>query len=120
MKHPPQEPDVVPGGRILGIGIGVAVATIAGALIAYALGSCRARELEAEWPGPAMVPPAGDVNSIRTRPFDVEAQGLRDHASDEAWLRSYGWIDRAHGVAHIPLDTAARVYLERHTPGGRP
>ncbi len=30
----------------------------------------------------------------------------------EAWLSSYGWVDRAHGVVHIPVDRAMDLVLK--------
>jgi hypothetical protein len=121
VKHPPQEPDLVPGPAIAGIGAGVVMAVIAGVLVAHFLGSCRARQLGTAWLPPAQLPELpSDVNAMETRPFTVEAQGLGDHARDEAWLRSYGWVDRAAGIAHLPIDTAAGLYLERRAQRGRP
>jgi hypothetical protein len=31
----------------------------------------------------------------------------------EQWLHSYGWVDRGHGVAHIPVEQAMRMLAEK-------
>jgi hypothetical protein len=36
--------------------------------------------------------------------------------SEEAKLKTYGWLDRKAGVAHIPIDRAMQVLLERGLP----
>jgi hypothetical protein len=35
-------------------------------------------------------------------------------------LREYGWVDRAQGVVHIPIERAKRLYLERKAGATRP
>ena len=40
---------------------------------------------------------------------ELEAQ----HAAERARLTSYGWVDREHGIAHVPIDVAISVLLER-------
>jgi hypothetical protein len=37
-------------------------------------------------------------------------------ATDEATLESYGWVDKAAGRVHIPIDEAIRLTLERGLP----
>jgi hypothetical protein len=121
MKHPPQEPDLVRGRAIAGIGAGVVLAVIAGVLVADLLGSCRAHQLGGAWgPPPRREEPPGDLNAMEARPFTAEAQGLDDHARAAARLRSYGWIDPARRIVHIPIDAAAGVYLDRRARRGQP
>jgi len=119
MKHPPQEPDVLPGRAIAGVGVGVVLATAVGVLIAMGIGRCRSRQLGHEWvpvPGP---PITGDVNAIETRPFSVEAQGLDEHQREDNRLHGYGWIDRAHQIVHVPIDVAIDLYLSTQQGSGR-
>jgi hypothetical protein len=35
-------------------------------------------------------------------------------------LREYGWVDRAQGLVHIPIERAKRLYLERKAGATRP
>jgi hypothetical protein len=37
-------------------------------------------------------------------------------AAEDADLHSYGWVDRASGIARIPIDRAMQVLLERGLP----
>jgi len=119
MNHPPQEPDVLPGRGLTGVGAGVVLAIVIGVLIASGIGRCRSRQLGHEWvpmPGP---PITGDINAIETRPFSVEAQGLDAHQREATWLRSYGWVDRAHQVVHVPVDVAIDLYLSTQQGSGK-
>ena len=38
-----------------------------------------------------------------------EADLAELRAADEAWLDGYGWVDRPHGVAHIPVRRAIEL-----------
>jgi hypothetical protein len=42
-------------------------------------------------------------------------------AAEDATLKSYGWVDRATGVARIPIDRAMQLLAERGLPaaGGK-
>lgn len=110
MKHPAQENDVVPGRKIGLVGIGIIVATVVCALVAWGLGrnalSAGARVLGVP-PNPA---------AIENAPYIVEAQGLALTKRSEAYLASYGWVDRDRGIVHIPIDVAMQLYLARHAP----
>jgi hypothetical protein len=122
VKHPPQEPDVLPGRAITGVGLGVVLATALGVVSVVAIGRCRSRELgELGEHWVPMVRPqitGADINAIETAPFSVEAQGLDEHRREDARLRAYGWIDRAHHIVHVPIDVAIELYVQQHG-GGR-
>ena len=119
MKHPPQEPDVLPGRTVTGVGVGVVLATVAGVLIATGIGRCRSRQLGHAWV-PVPVPQiTGDINAVETRPFSVEAQGLAAHQREETRLHSYGWSDRAHQLVHVPIDVAIDLYLSTQRGAGK-
>lgn len=44
----------------------------------------------------------------------VDMEKLR--ATEEAALHSYGWVDREHGVVHIPIDRAMELLVESGLP----
>jgi hypothetical protein len=58
------------------------------------------------------VPPLSTIESqaFPAPPVQLQPQPLGDiaalHQREDAILGSYGWIDKAHGVAHIPIDQA--------------
>jgi len=41
--------------------------------------------------------------------------GLVQIESEKLALRRYGWVDRAHGVARIPIDRAITLYVARQS-----
>lgn len=42
---------------------------------------------------------------------EADMQDLRRQTTER--LTSYGWVDRARGIAHIPIEDAMRLYLDR-------
>jgi hypothetical protein len=69
----------------------------------------RPRALQMPWntelmPQPRLqIDPAGDLMQLR--------------ASKDRQLGSTGWIDRAHGIAHIPIDRAMAIEAAGGGPG---
>lgn len=47
--------------------------------------------------------PATDLNDFR--------------AEEKARLNSYGWVDRAHGIVHIPIAEAMKQIEQKGAPG---
>jgi hypothetical protein len=107
-----QEPDVVPVGRILRIGLWGVLVTV----VAIWLSAVFLRQDEAAVPAPAPHTTrldgsdknAGilllDMFYARGDQPDGPAQQLK--AAKEAELRSYGWIDEKSRIIHIPIDRA--------------
>ncbi len=46
-------------------------------------------------------------------PRDLREYFMREHAL----LSSYGWVDRAHGIARVPIDVAMQRALREGLPG---
>jgi hypothetical protein len=47
----------------------------------------------------------------------LPAQDLREiRAAEEALLHRYGWVDRAAGVVHVPIQHAMELLLQRGLP----
>jgi len=60
--------------------------------------------------GVAQTPPAPN---LQTQPFkDV----LQLKTEQRAQLHSYGWVDKANGVVHIPIERAMALTLQRGLP----
>ncbi len=104
-----QEEDDVPGPRLAWIGVlVVVVSVVAVVLAALLLGKDQARL----GGGPAgrvrtegsVAPPT--IGIIEQTLIEHEARGVDQRSGEERRLHEYGWVDRPHGVAHIPIDRA--------------
>ena len=124
MKHPAQEPNLIPSSLAVASILGVIVAILIGCVVAHAIATWRTAQLSSNPRAPAerlqgvppeVVPP--DVNAIETLPFSVEAQGLASHEVAEAWLSGYGWVDRGRRIIRIPIEVAFDAYLARLASG---
>ena len=101
-----QEPDRVPRGpiRTAAVVIAAAIAASVGAvLLLWNPGAFRELTRRHEPP-----PPPARIDVIPYQ-LPTEAELLR-RAADER-LRSYGWVDRATSIVHVPLAVAIDLYL---------
>jgi hypothetical protein len=126
------EEDRVPTGSILFVGIA--------SLVLFFLASAGAvsylRVRQGERP-PLPIPPEvgrSKIGMVEQQLFEVAVRGERDRAVRLERLRSYGWVDRGAGVAHVPIDRAMELVVrgvrpapgptpaqeERRIPGGQP
>jgi hypothetical protein len=108
-----QEPDSVPTRRIALIGV-VGLLVFAGA----ALWSSRVQlgltgTLRSTTAGRAEHAGEREVGIVYQRPF--ESEGIADVKNVEARkrLESAGWIDREHGVVHVPIEQAMEIIARR-------
>jgi len=128
MKHPLQEPDLVPSNLAVGAILAVIAAIAIGCLGADAIATWRTAEQHGSPHAPAerlrgvppdVVPP--EVNAMETLPFSVQAQGLESHRVAEAWLSSYGRVDRGRRILRVPVEVAFDVFLSpRQSPRQSP
>jgi hypothetical protein len=107
MQHEPNAVDVrricVAAGMLIGV---IALCVAASVLLAHAYahdyGRAPARAAQA-LPATRGVPlqavPAADLARLR--------------ADKEALLEGYAWVDRPHGIAHIPVEDAMRIIAQR-------
>jgi hypothetical protein len=110
-----QEADVLPARRIVVTLVAVVIAIALGAAIAWGIEVWRSDELGRLPPG--LAHPPAEVDGVELEPFSVRAQGLDDSAAAERRLSTYGWTDRAGRVAHIPIERAMDLYLQRRAQG---
>jgi hypothetical protein len=107
-----QDPDRVPG-RVVLIGALVVIMTIvASALAVVALtegwrGRLGSNPGGASWE--SRVP--AEVSHVEAAPFVRASDAERDAEEARLRLRSYGWVDRAHGRVHVPIDVAMDLLL---------
>lgn len=114
------EEDRISTGSILFVGVASLVLFLlaSGAAVAYL------RMRQGERP-PVPIPPEigqSKIGMVEQQLFEVAVRGERDRAARLERLRSYGWVDRAAGVAHMPIDRAMALVVEgvRPTPAPAP
>ena len=70
--------------------------------------------------------PAAVQASLKRTPAEPRLEALpvaprlRVRAEEEERLTRYGWVNRASGLARIPIDRAMQIVVERGVPGGKP
>ncbi len=100
----PQEDDVLPARRVLLVGaLGIVITLLVVGASALLLG--RERVLR----------PAGGP-AVEESLFDAADRATRLTARKRQLLDSAGWVDREHKVAHIPIQDAMDLVVERSQP----
>jgi len=104
---------------ILGVGIGsILIFAVATVWSTYILNSTRA---EMQPAGPPPLPKQVDqyeVGIVNQRVFALDQRAAQKRLQQIERLRSYGWVDREAGVAHIPIDEAMKMYLGQQDKKG--
>jgi hypothetical protein len=104
---------------IVGFGAGLGVATVL--ILAALFGLFRVLQVREARRVDVRVPPMVAASLRRTPPeprleSNPLAPRLRMRAQEDAVLTSYGWIDRAGGVARIPIERAEELLVQRGLP----
>ena len=112
--------DVVPGVIVRwAIGLGL-VSVISAALAVWLLVFLRHHEEAGDPQRPALYfsAEARQPEGVRlqSKPFD-DLHALREN--EGRILNSYGWVDPAAGVVHIPIESAMRLYVARQAGAAR-
>jgi hypothetical protein len=120
--HVRSEDDHVSTGKIVAVGVGSLLIFFVASLLTMMY--LRARLVEH---GPMPKPPEigqSKIGMVEQQLFDVSVRGLRDRDARLERLRSYGWVNREGGVAHIPIDRAMEMVVQgvrpAPPPGGEP
>jgi len=109
-----EDSDVRPGaiGRFALV-LAIAVAVVAAALLGL-LVLMRSHEQSKDPPPPPLADRAPDRKPpeprLQPQPFEA-LNALRAQESRE--LSEYGWVDRAAGTVHVPIEDAIALYLRR-------
>jgi hypothetical protein len=95
---------------------GLIVMTVVVAAIAvWLLVFLRQRESAGDPQRPALFYQTGERAPEGVRLQSAPVTDLQSSRAEELKiLNSYGWVDPAAGVVHIPIDEAMRLYLARH------
>ncbi|HZJ56428.1 MAG TPA: hypothetical protein VFD38_19955 [Myxococcaceae bacterium] len=107
---------------IIGVGVAsIAIFAVATVWSTHILNSTRA---EMQPGGPPPIPKQVDqyeVGIVNQRVFALDQRAAQKRLQQMERLRSYGWVDRESGVAHIPIDEAMKMYLaEQKKKGNQP
>jgi hypothetical protein len=104
---------------IIGVGVGsIAIFALATVWSTHILNTTRA---EMQPGGPPPIPKQVDqyeVGIVNLRVFALDQRAAQKRLQQMERLRSYGWVDREAGVAHIPIDEAMKMYLAEQQPKG--
>jgi hypothetical protein len=100
---------------IVGFGSGVLVVTVVASLIMWWMSNSFKRDEEAKDHAPSplaearldTIPPGPRLQPSPPRDLDE----LR--ARDREALTTYGWVDRANGIGHIPVERAISILAEK-------
>jgi hypothetical protein len=117
IAHPPAELDLIPSGRIVWVGVVAMIVFVAGSLAAaWQMQATR----RASNPEGAVVLPASagqaKIGIVEQRLFEHANQGVAWREQARRHLDSYGWVDQAKGVAHIPIDKAMDLVEKGERP----
>jgi hypothetical protein len=104
--------------KVLMFGVGLAAIILAACLAMWiTFGYLNAHQ-------PLTGPPPSPLATERRLPPEPRLQVSETEdsgkavADEDKWLTSYGWVDKDGGVAHIPIESAMDLILERGIPGG--
>jgi hypothetical protein len=104
---------------IIGVGVGsILIFAVATVWSTHILNSTRA---EMQPAGPPPLPKQVDqyeVGIVNQRVFALDQRAAQKRLQQIERLRSYGWVDREAGVAHIPIDEAVKMYLAEQDKKG--
>jgi hypothetical protein len=117
IAHPPAELDLIPSGRIVWVGVVAMIVFVAGSLAAAWQMQATRRATHPE--GPVALPAAAGqpkIGIVEQRLFEHANQGVAWREQARRRLESYGWVDQAKGVAHIPIDQAMDLVEKGERP----
>jgi len=115
-SHAGHEANVIGSRAILMFGAALALVTVVTLLLISGLFHLFDRQEAKTDPGPSLLaktrqpPPAP---RLQISPIK-DLQTIR--AAEEDLLYGYGWVDRHHGVARIPISRAIDLLIERGLP----
>jgi hypothetical protein len=104
-----QAPDRVPTRKLALIALLAIAVGLACVLISWLLGRSSTKAVFTD--GVLVVAPAPRGNLDRDLALARRGEALV--ATQRRRLASYGWVDRSHGIAHIPIDRAIVLTAER-------
>jgi len=105
------------------IGVGVASMLIFAVATVWSTHILNVTQAEMQPDGPPPLPKQVDqyeVGIVNQRVFALDQRAAQKRLQQIERLRSYGWVDREAGVAHIPIEEAMKMYLAEQAKKGQP
>ncbi len=123
MSHDPHssggeaDPDKIDFKKVIAVGV---VSLIIFALASWWAASILHSERTAlgprvEWKAPTELGNA-EIGIVDQVPFQGDQRLQKWKAERAEWLNQYGWVDRARGVVHIPIDRAMEEIVAGAVP----
>lgn len=113
--------DAVDYGKVIGVGVASLMLFALSIAVAGKLMHATQDDIESK------VGHAREIDTKRSEigivdqvPFDADRRLPSWRAERKAYLEGYGWVDRAKGVAHIPIEQAMEQILAGGSPMGAP
>lgn len=112
MSHPVQEEDKIPIPKIIAVAVIALIVFGIGATWAVAIQRSEQHSIvqEHHTNGPDRSG-SPEVGIVYQTPFNRSRYANDVKDAKEAWLTSYGWVDKAKGSVHVPIDQAMRKYV---------
>ena len=117
MRHENRDVNVWAVGKV---GIALILTTIASLLLMFGMFRyLQVRENEAQIPPPTTF--SINPNALPPEPNVMFNQHEADNreeilSNEQKQLTEYGWVDKEHGVVHIPIDRAMDLVVQRGLP----
>ncbi len=108
-----QEEDLIPAGKVVAVWVAGIIITLAGISVAVWLlfAEERTARLHGEGPTPPVAP--DQINTLEQTSITVTRRGRRLNDEQREALRHYRWVDRAGGIATIPVERAIDLVVQR-------
>ena len=113
-----QEPEHLPRGLLLRIALGTVTVGLSLCIVAYLLLRAREHELRPSLAFPeADLPAPHRVGQVRQEVFPITSPKPTPLEEQSRMLEQYGWIDRARGTLHVPIEVGMDLLLEEARAG---
>jgi hypothetical protein len=109
-----QEADVVPGARLVRIGVAGVVVGLVGIVVAAVLLVASDGSVAPSFanPGGAPVSPRR-ISNVEQTPIGATHDGQELQAAQLRELQTWSWVDRDAGIVRVPIDRAIDLVVER-------
>lgn len=100
---------------IVWFGAGLLTVIIIAMVLIWGMMSAMDGSTDTTSPSALVAPP---VPRLQPNPIDKTTSPMellhQEMADQEKWLNSYGWVDKEAGVAHMPIDEAMKLTVEKY------